>query len=303
MKQKHLVLGPGIIGEEVFQYLKQNDFNCLFAGRSEKQQEDYLQIDASNKDQLVEKTVGISHLYVTIGVAYNRKKWRKEWPVITSNIIAAAKLNQFRIIFFDNVYAYGLFENPATESHPLNPNSHKGETRKMVDEMLLDAMDDVDIMIVKSPDFFGPLATSSVFYISFLENMLKGKKPMFIGSPNKQHSYSYTKDLAQAMVTLALAEDAYHQVWHLPCYQTAGIHEVLEISNKVLKTDFEMGYMSPFAVTLLSIFIPILKEVGEMRYQFDHDYVLDDSKFMERFPDFKKTDFKQAIKETIQAFQ
>lgn len=40
---------------------------------------------------------------------------------------------------------------------------------------------------------------------------------------------------------------------------------------------------------IMSVFIPILKEAGEMLYQFECEYVMSFGKFKIRFPDFRIT--------------
>ena len=50
---------------------------------------------------------------------------------------------------------------------------------------------------------------------------------------------------------------------------------------------------------MLGIFIPILKEMPEMMYQYDRDYIFDSSKFEERF-NFKPTTYQEGIKITVQ---
>jgi nucleoside-diphosphate-sugar epimerase len=297
--EKHLIIGPGVIGREVFNVLQESNKEVYLSGRTEGKIKNYVKMDALKSIEVFEKTKDFTHVYITIGLPYDRKIWKVEWPVIVDNIIQAGEAHGFKTIFFDNVYAYGTLNNPITEDHVLSPNSQKGTTRKIVDEKLISAMNHQDIMIVRSPDFFGPGATNSVCHIGFLENMIKEKQPNFIGSVGKKHSYAYSKDLARAIVDLALEEDTYKQTWHLPCYQTGSINEIVEAYNKELSTDFELKVMSKKSHKLLSIFIPILKELYEMRYQFDEDYSLDFTKFSSRFPKYKLTKFEKAIHTTI----
>jgi nucleoside-diphosphate-sugar epimerase len=301
--EKHFIIGPGVIGQEVFSVLQSMNKEVYLSGRSDRNIKNYIQLDALNKSQVIEKTKGMTHVYITIGLPYNKKLWRNQWPIIVDNIIEASLTNAFKIIFFDNVYAYGRLHNPVTEQHDLSPISQKGLTRKIIDEKLIQVMKTQDVMIVRSPDFFGPKANNSVCYIGFLENMIKGKDPSFIGSANKKHSYGYTIDLARATVELSLQEDTYGQTWHLPCYQIDSIEEVVLAYNKSLSTRFKLKTMSIKAHKVLSIFIPILKELLEMRYQFDEDYILDFSKFKSRFPDFILTPFQKAIESTVSYFK
>jgi nucleoside-diphosphate-sugar epimerase len=296
--EKHLIIGPGVIGKEVFQVLQEFNREVYLSGRAKSQNNNYIQMNALNPVEVLEKTKNFTHVYITIGLPYNQKIWKAQWPMIIESIIQAGKANRFKTIFFDNVYAYGALNNPINENHELSPNSQKGITRKNVDEKLINAMNQQHIMIVRSPDFFGPGASNSVCYIGFLENMIKGKQPVFIGLVGKKHSYAYTKDIARAIVELALQEDTYKQTWHLPCYQTDSINEMLDAYNRELTTDFKLKVMSRKSHKMLSLFIPILKELYEMRYQFDNDYILDFTKYSIRFPNYEPTRFENAIQTT-----
>jgi hypothetical protein len=51
---------------------------------------------------------------------------------------------------------------------------------------------------------------------------------------------------------------------------------------------------------VLGLFIPIMREMVEMMYQYDRDYVFDSSKFEKRFQ-IKPTSYVQGIKEMIKA--
>ena len=301
--EKHFIIGPGVIGQEIFSVLQSMNKEVYLCGRSDRNVKNYIQLDALNKSQVIEKTKSVTHVYITIGLPYNKKLWRNQWPIIVDNIIGASLSNAFKIIFFDNVYAYGRLQNPVTEQHDLLPISQKGLTRKIIDEKLIDTMNHQKIMIVRSPDFFGPGASNSVCYIGFLESMLKGKQPSFIGSMGKKHSYAYTKDLARAIVKLALEEDTYNQTWHLPCYQTNSITEILDRYNHEFLGQFTLKVISKKTHRILSVFVPILKELYEMRYQFDNDYILDFTKFSLRFPYFELTNINDAIKETVNYFK
>jgi len=53
-----------------------------------------------------------------------------------------------------------------------------------------------------------------------------------------------------------------------------------------------------FIIRLIGLFVPIMKEIVEMTYQYDRDYVFDSSKFEQKF-DFKPTPYLEGIRETI----
>ena len=52
--------------------------------------------------------------------------------------------------------------------------------------------------------------------------------------------------------------------------------------------------LSKFVMGLMGIFIPVVKEIREMSYQYDRDYIFDSSKFNKRF-NFKPTTYAVGI--------
>lgn len=300
---KRLIIGSGVIGTTLFNEMVAQEYDVYLASRSLQTKDNQIQLDALDADDVLEKTKGFSIIYICIGLPYKEKVWVTEWPVIMNNIITAAEKNKYKIVFFDNVYMYGKFSNPCTETHEYQPVSNMGKSRKLIAEMLEQNTKDVTYLIARSPDFFGPNAKNSVLYSAFIENILKQKDPFFIGLKSKKHSYGYTEDLVRSMLLLSNETDTYNQVWHLPSHQTNSIDDVLNLINTELHQNYQIKLMSKRSVTLLSLFIPMLKEVGKMRYQFDNDYVLDFSKFQAKFPDFKLTPLDIAIKNTINSFK
>lgn len=189
------------------------------------------------------------------------------------------------------------------ENHLLQPSSNKGKVRHQLYRQLKHAMEDTSILIVRSPDFFGPrAANNSVLYVQFLENILKGENPNFIGSLGKTHSYAFVPDLARAIRLLALDNRAYQQVWHLPAFATNSITEIADEYNSQLGTQFSVRALPKTVHRIISWFNPMMKEMYETRYQFDEDYAYNWDKFKQHYPTFEQTNFKEAIQQTIEYF-
>jgi hypothetical protein len=77
-------------------------------------------------------------VYLVAGLKYDTKTWQEQWPKVMRNTIDACKKHNSKLIFFDNVYAYGLVTGAMTEGTPFNPNSKKGEIRARIATMLLE---------------------------------------------------------------------------------------------------------------------------------------------------------------------
>jgi len=60
--------------------------------------------------------------------------------------------------------------------------------------------------------------------------------------------------------------------------------------------------LSKFMLSILGIFMPMLRELKEMQYQNDRDYFFDSSKFEKRFG-FKAIAYKDGISEIVRGMK
>ena len=307
--QMHTVLGAtGATGMAVIEELKARNlnFNAVHRGKGLKG------INTINADLLkpdeAEKAIQHSNfVYLCVGLPYQSVVWEKDWPLLMQNVISACHKRNAKLIFFDNAYMYGPgpLSVPFDENHIQNPNTRKGLARKHTQDLLLKAISDkkVTALIGRSADFYGDGATNSILYVSFLQNMLKGKAPQILGKKGIAHTYAHTGDNAKALVALALDQTTYGQVWHLPVGKPITFDELNDIMNQALGTDFKLGYVSNLLRMLLSLFISPIREVEEMLYQFDTRYEMNSEKFMKHFPDFKVTPYETGIRSMILSFK
>jgi nucleoside-diphosphate-sugar epimerase len=312
MQTFHVVFGAsGPVGSAVVQELVQRGLPVRAiqrSGRSSfgKNQFEIKTADVLNAEQTLHAVQGATHVYLCVGIPYRTEQWQREWPVIMGNVIAACAQVGAKLIFLDNIYMYGPapLANPFTESHSQQPTSKKGVVRKQIADMLVQAHQSgrVQAVIGRSADFYGP-SVNSLLYISFLQNMLKGKAPQVIGILDVPHTYAHTTDNGQALVELALDETTYGEVWHLPVSRPVTLLEVNELFNRELGTTFKLSGLSPLMVSLLGLFIPPIKEVKEMLYQFESPYMMSDEKFRKQFPEFQVTRLEEGIQEMVHFFK
>ncbi|MEL6594012.1 MAG: NAD-dependent epimerase/dehydratase family protein [Bacteroidota bacterium] len=263
--------------------------------------------DLLDPQQSMEAIAGSDYVYLCVGLPYKSSVWARDWEILMHNVIEACAATDARLIYLDNIYMYGPtpLQVPFDETHPQQPPSVKGKARKRTTDMLLKAFREAKVqgVIGRAADIYGPKAVNSTFYISFLERMLQGKAPQALFPLETPHRYTCTTDLGEALVQLALAEDTHGEVWHLPVGPLTNIGEMLQIMNRQLGTNFKASIMPPFLRTLLSFFIPALREMKEMMYQFEQPYDFSDAKFRARFPDFKVSTYEEGIAGMIQSFR
>jgi nucleoside-diphosphate-sugar epimerase len=302
----NLVIGYGNTGRLIADELKRKGETVIIGRHGSVEQTDGFEaktVDLLQKDTVVTAVEGVERVFVTTGLPYKLSVWKAQWPVIIDNLIAACKASDAKLIFIDNIYLYGPspLQNPITEDHPRNPVSKKGQIRLELINKLESAMQDgVDVLIVRCADFYGPNVNSSGVTMA-IDAAVAGKTAYFMGDPTTRHAYSYVPDIARAVSLLALADDTYNQTWHTPTAPAITGTELVALVEQNLGKKAKWSYLKRGSMTFMGLFVPILRELKEMMYQFEHDYVFDSTKFTTTYPDFVVTSYVEGIKNTVEA--
>lgn len=259
--------------------------------------------DLSDASQVEKAIAGSEVVYLLVGFDYNLKIWKDKWPKLMRSTIDACIKHKAKLVFFDNVYLYDINAIPhMTENSAINPPSKKGTVRKEIADMLLNEVKSgkLTALIARSADFYGPNNDKSFLIEVVYKNIKKGKKPNWFIDINKKHSFTYTPDAAKATALLGNTADAYNQVWHLPTDKnTLTGKEMIALFAKEMNVENKVSILPMWLLKILGLFIPIMKEMPEMMYQYDRDYFFDSSKFNKRF-NFKTTTYQDGVKLTIE---
>jgi nucleoside-diphosphate-sugar epimerase len=243
-----------------------------------------------------------STVYLLAGLPYDRRVWRKQWPPIMRNVVSACASKGARLVFFDNVYVYGQAKGPMTEATPVQPCSVKGEIRAEIAGFLHSEMaaGRVTAMIARAADFYGPYSErTGVPSILVFQRLASAKAAQVLTRLDAKHSYTYTLDCARALPLLARADDAYGQVWHLPTARPPLTgREFVELAAHELGVAVRMSVTPGWVIRTAGVFNRLMRELGEMLYQNESDYVFDSSKFETRFA-FTPTPYEEGIRETV----
>jgi len=266
---------------------------------------DILQSADLTDSKSLEKAVESSSIcYVTIGFEYNLKVWQQQWLSFIKNAVDACIKYNSKLVFFDNVYAIGKDNiKHITENSAISPSSKKGEIRAEVDRFIIERIEkgNPEIIIARSPDFFGPEKKNNSLIMNLIyDNLIKGKTAQWFGNADVIHSMGFTPDLAKGTAMLGNSPDAYNQIWNLPVDKNALTgREWVKLFADELKTSDKVKVIPEIVIKLLGIFVPVLREMPEMIYQFENQFYFDSSKFISRF-NFEPTKNKEAVRLTIQ---
>ncbi len=267
--------------------------------------QDQLLVADLTDPEAVDLAVGGSDIaYLTVGLPYNIKIWETTWPVVVKNVLNACKKHQCKLVFFDNIYMYHPDAvGHMTEESPVSPVTKKGKVRAKLADMILTAAREgtVETLIARSADFYGPsikevsLLTETVF-----KPLSEGKKAQCLGKMNVKHSFTYTPDAGSATALLGNTPEAYGQVWHLPTASNPfTMKELVEIVAGELGVAPKYQSANKLMVRIIGLFVPIMKEMVEMMYQYDRDYIFISEKFERNF-ELRPTSYADGIRKIIQ---
>ena len=230
---------------------------------------------------------GADVVYHAVNARYDQ--WHQLLLPLTRGILAGATGTNARLVMLDCLYMYGRPDGAMDERTPVRPCSKKGELRARQSEEVLaaHARGDVRATIGRASDFFGPLVGNALFGERFWPAALAGKPVEVFGDVDQPHSYSYSDDVARALLTLGAHESALGQVWHLPVVPAtttrAMIAQIFAALGHDPVTTPPRHKKLDLMLRALGLVIPMLREVGEMTYQWKLPYVMDDSRFRAAF--------------------
>lgn len=245
---------------------------------------------------------GAGQVAVAIGFNYLGSVWEKVWPVAMQNLLDACAAENARMVFLDNLYMYGPQDRALVETTPLKDYKRKPAARARITRMWQQDHR-VRVAALRAPDFYGPGVLLSHLGETGLAAIARGKSASFVFSPDQPHDYAYVPDIGRAMVTLLNArEDAFGQAWHMPCAPTLTSREILAIGARHAGVPLKLRTIPPFLLNLLALFVVPLRELREMRFQWDRAYRVDATKWKARFWS-DVTPFETGVAATIASFR
>lgn len=297
----HTILGAnGIIAQELSRALAVQTSNIRQVSRNPRkvnQTDKLFPANLLDGKATAKAVAGSDVAYLVAGLKYSASVWQEQWPRVMRNVIDACKQHGTRLVFFDNVYAYGLVDGVMTEDTPFNPTSKKGEVRAKIATMLLDEMrsGNLQAMIVRAADFYGPGAVQSFPHATVFERLRAGKTPQWIGNPHAVHTFTFTPDAGRAVALLGRSSEAYGQTWHLPTTKEplTGADFVRLACDQTGQPD-KLQVVPRWLLRLMGLFMHVLRENEEMMYQFEYDYRFDSSKIESAFG-LQPTPYRQGI--------
>jgi nucleoside-diphosphate-sugar epimerase len=254
--------------------------------------------DAGDALFVAEAVRGARVVYHCMNPAYSTSTWAHELPRWRTALVAAAASAGARIVMLDNVYLLGRPNGQRlSEQSPIAPCSKKGEIRAREWQAWLAAHHKGDVRLVcgRASDFYGPGATLTYFGDAFMPAALGSGVARWLTRIDTPHTYHYTLDVAAGLAELGAAADAdTGRWWMLPAAPAVSSQAMIDLLGEAMGQKLRVQAVPTLAIRGLSMFVPILRELGEMGYQWSEPFVVDDRAFRTRFS-AKPTPLEQGV--------
>ncbi|MFI5611059.1 NAD-dependent epimerase/dehydratase family protein [Amycolatopsis sp. NPDC051903] len=282
----HVVIGFGPAGAATARLLAERGERVKVVGRSPRPEEpglEHVVLDATDGAALTAAAEGADAIYQCASPPYHR--WARDWPPLAGATAAAAEATGAVLVALGNLYGYGPVDGTLTEDLPLAATGPKGRIRAQLWQQLHDLHEQGRIRAaeVRASDFFGPgVAEGGHLGSRVVPAVLKGRKVQVMGDPDAPHSWTYVPDVARTLVRVAAEEKAWGRAWHAPTLPPKSARVMVGVLC-------EAAGVPPVGVSripapllrMAAAFSPLLRELQEVRYQFDRPFVVDSSAYEE----------------------
>ncbi len=306
MNERYAIFGAGTLGLAVARHLATAGVRARLVSRSGRAEApvgvDVLAADVSDPAAARRACYGTSVVFHCASGPY--ASWPTALPPIMAGIIEGAAANGAKIVYGDNLYSYGPVSGPVTEDLPYRPVGPNTRVRAQLATELMEAHASgrVRATIGRASDFYGPHTTLSTVGDSVFARALDGKAAQVLGDPDAPHTYTFIDDFARALVTLAQHDEALGQVWHVPSAETLTTRRFIEMVFVQIGAPVRIQRPPAAVLAVLGIFNPTIRAVNEVRYQSQHPWLVDHSKYRRAFGD-STTAHHDAIGKTLEWFR
>lgn len=283
----HVVVGTGPVGLAVIGELAGRGLRVRAVARHTAvglpDGVEAVEADITDPAAAVPAIDGAAVVYHAASAPYHR--WPELLPPLMGGVVAGARAAGARIVYADNLYAYGPVDGPLTEDLPASAAGPNGRVRAALAAQLMDAdaRGSVRAAIGRASDFYGPWGRQSTAGERLFVPAIRGTVAQVLGDPDQPHTYTYLGDFARGLVTLGTRDEALGQVWHVPSAETLTTRGFVDLVYGAAGNPTRMSVVPSALLSLMALASPMLRAVKEQQYQRDRSWVVDHAKFARAF--------------------
>jgi len=257
-----------------------------------------MQANLLDAAQTLQAVKGSSIVYFTAGLPPDTAIWESQFPVMLKNALDASRTVGAKFVYFDNTYMYPQDDRQLMENSPFMPVGAKGKVRAAMADAVLEEMarGDIPVLIGRAPEFYGPGKTQSITNKLIIDNIAAKKTPRVPVRDDTLRTLIWTPDASRALATLGNTSDAYGQTWHLPCDDDRLTYrQFLALASEVWGKRFSYKVLGKWTLTAAGLASKQVRELRELLPRYGQDNLFDSSKFKQRFPEFRVTNYRHGL--------
>ncbi|MFD7733952.1 NAD-dependent epimerase/dehydratase family protein [Kitasatospora phosalacinea] len=239
-------------------------------------------LDAGRTGELAGVLAGADTVFNAAMTAYHT--WPQTMPPLFDSILAATERAGADYVMLGNLYGYGPTAGPVTERTPLLARTRKGRVRAELWRRAERAHAEGRLRAteVRAGQYLGPGAVSP-FTLLVAPRVLDGELALVHGDPDAAHSFSYTEDVAAALVAVARDDRAWGRAWHAPVITTTVRAAATELAALHGAPEPRLERLTGRELALLAFGDPLWREFAEMDYMAERPFVADDGELRAAF--------------------
>lgn len=228
---------------------------------------------------------GATVIYACFGAPH--QQWPEVFPAMARGVLWAATRSSARLVFADNLYAYGPQTQPLVETLASTVHGRKPRLRAEIAERLLAAhrAGMAELVIARASDFYGPGIDNAMIGTGLVRALLDGRRIFLPGDLDAPHTFTFVPDFARALIVLGAAAGVSGQVWHVPSAPAIGLRALVERLAALAGTRARVHALPRAATRIAGWFSPATRELLELGFQWDRPYLVSHAKYAARFGD------------------
>jgi len=232
------------------------------------------------------------------------RNWRGLAIPMLDHSIAAARASGALLVFPGTLYNFGPDAGALVDEHsPQHPLTRKGAIRVEMEAALRRAAETgVRSLVVRAGDYFGPSAPSAWFQTALVKPGQPVRAVTYPGSREIGHSWAYLPDLADVILRLVAIEKrlASFEIVNFGGHWLERGVEIAEAVRRVIGRPTLPIRNFPWPLLQLGApFVPLFREVLEMRYLWREPLRLNNRKLMSLIGAEPQTPLDEAVRVSL----
>jgi nucleoside-diphosphate-sugar epimerase len=299
----NLVIGGGPLARAVVRALVRRSRRVRVATRSGSVEGlpdgvETVKADVRDANQVADAAKGVHAVFQCAQPPYHQ--WVTLFAPLQRGVIEGSRTVGAKLIVAENLYGYGPVDVPLVETMPMAATTRKGRVRAELTRDLLaaHARGDVRVAIARGSDFFGPFVGGSAVGDRFFLAALGGRALDVLGDPDARHAWTFVDDFGEAMAILAERDEGLGRAWHVPNAPPVSARSFADQTRSAAGSRSSLRIVPRWMLRAMGVFMPNMREMVEMLYEFEQPWLVDDRAFTRTFQ-MTATPLSQSIPRTV----